>query len=404
MFDEFKKIPGGITAPQGFKAAGVASGIKESGKKDLALIFSELPTTAAAVFTTNRIPSASILVSKNHLAEGRIHAVVINSGNANACTGELGLEHAIQMAKATANWLEILPQNVLVASTGIIGVTLPMEKIKGGIAAAIKVLARGGSQDAAQAIMTTDTFFKEMAIQFEVGGQIVKIGGIAKGSGMIAPNMATMLAFLTTDAHISDGCLTDCLRESVNRTFNMITVDGQQSTNDMVAILANGMAGNKEIIFGKKSTFIFQEALNFVCQELAKMIIKDGEGATKFIEITIKGAESVDDAKRIAQAIANSNLVKTAFFGEDANWGRIMAAIGSSGAEFEPSKINLFFGSEMIVANGEGLSYEEARVNQVLKSAEIKVTVDLNTGEAGATVWTTDLSYEYVRINAAYRT
>lgn len=400
----FKKIPGGITAPSGFEATGVASGIKESGKKDLALIFSEAPGRAAVVFTTNKIQSASILVSKNHLAQGPVQAIVINSGNANTCTGEQGLSHAVQMAQITADLLKILPQNVLVASTGIIGVALPMEKVKQGITEAVKVLARGGSQEAAQAIMTTDTFFKETAIQFEVGGQIVKIGGIAKGSGMIAPNMATMLAFLTTDAHIEQICLRDCLRKSVNKSFNMITVDGQPSTNDMVAILANGMAGNNEIVLGRESASVFGTALDFVCQELAKMIVKDGEGATKFIEIQVKGAKNIDDARRVARAIANSNLVKTAFFGEDANWGRIMAAIGSAGAEFDPSKINLFFGSEMVVANGEGLFYEEARVNRVLKSAEIKVTVDLNTGEAGATVWTTDLSYEYVKINAAYRT
>jgi len=393
----FTKIPGGVTAPQGFKAAGLACGIKESGKKDLALIFSQVPAKAAAVFTSNKIKAAPLEVSRRHLSNGVAQAIIINSGNANACTGRQGFDDALQMAQSVAEPLKISPQDVLVASTGVIGNFLPMVKIKEGVKRAIQSLTDQGSSNAAEAIMTTDTFPKEIAFEFEIEGRRVRIGGIAKGSGMIAPNMATMLAFLTTDVKIDEPFLKDCLKRAVDSSFNTITVDGQMSTNDMVAILANGMVGNKEL-------GLFEEALHLVCQELAKMIVKDGEGATKFVEIVIEGAMSQDQAKGIALAIANSNLVKTAFYGEDANWGRIMAALGSSGGEIDPDKIEIFFGTERIVVQGVGIPYDQDKVSQILKSPEIQVTVNLNLGQAQARVWTTDLSPEYVKINAAYRT
>jgi glutamate N-acetyltransferase/amino-acid N-acetyltransferase len=406
LSDEFIFINGGITAPKGFKTNGIACGIKESGKKDLAIIFSEKPACAAGCFTMNKVQAAPVLVSKEHIKNGIIQSVVINSGNANACTGKEGLKNSALMAEVTADELKIDSDNVIVASTGIIGVQLPVNKIEQGIKDVVKTLSteRGNSKNAAEAIMTTDTFLKESAIKLNVDGTLVSMGGIAKGSGMIAPNMATMLCFITTDVNVKSNILDKCLKKAIDLSFNMITVDGETSTNDMVAILANGLAGNKEITEGSKEESLFQKALNFLCVEFAKMIVKDGEGATKFIEISVEKAKSFVDAKNIALSVANSNLVKTAFFGEDANWGRIMAAIGKTETDIDSNSIDIYFEDQQIVKNSIEMSFDKKEINQILKSKEIKVKIDLKNGTSKAKVWTSDLSYDYVKINAAYRT
>ncbi|MBI4744785.1 MAG: bifunctional glutamate N-acetyltransferase/amino-acid acetyltransferase ArgJ [Actinobacteria bacterium] len=397
----------GITAPKGFKANGIACGIKESGKKDLAIIFSEKPASAAAVFTTSKVQAAPVLVSKEYIEDGIIQAIIINSGNANACTGAKGLKNSILMTETTADELKINPRSVLIASTGIIGVQLPMDKIKQGVKDIVKTLSeqdQNSSKNAAEAIMTTDTFSKELSVELNLDGVLVSIGGMAKGSGMIAPNMATMLCFITTDVNIEKTVLENSLKKAVDLSFNMITVDGEISTNDMTAILANGLAGNKEITANSKEELLFQEALNFLCVELAKTIVKDGEGATKFIEISVENAKSFTDAKNIALSVANSNLVKTAFFGEDANWGRIMAAIGKAEADINSDLVDIYFEDQQIVKDGTGFLFDEEKINQILKSKEIKVKIDLKNGRDKAKVWTSDLSYDYVKINADYRT
>lgn len=406
MSGEFIVNNKGVTAPKGFKANGIACGIKESGKKDLAIIFSEKPACVAGCFTMNKVQAAPVLVSKEHMKSGIIQALVVNSGNANACTGEEGLKNSVLMTEFTAAELKISPQNILVASTGIIGVQLPIGKIKEGIKDVVKSLSveRGNSKNAAEAIMTTDTFSKELSVEFNIDDTLVSIGGIAKGSGMIAPNMATMLCFITTDANIKNNFLENNLKKAVDLSFNMITVDGETSTNDMVIILANGLAGNKEITEGSKEESIFCEALNFLCVELAKMIVKDGEGATKFIEISVENAKSFTDAKNIALSVANSNLVKTAFFGEDANWGRIMAAIGKTEVDINSDLVDIYFEDQQIVKGGMGFLLDEEKVSRILKSKEIKVKIDLKNGRDKAKVWTSDLSYDYVKINADYRT
>lgn len=401
---KIRAIEGGITAPKGFKAAGVSCGIKAGTKRDLALVCSEVPAKAAVVFTTNKMAAPPILLSRKNVSDGIAQAVLINSGNANACTGKRGLSDATKMSELVAEVLDVSSENVLVASTGVIGVPLPMEKVERGIKEAKVALDVGGHLEAAEAIMTTDTFPKEFAVEFELGGKVVVLGGMAKGSGMIAPNMATMLGFLSTDLAICRICLKACLVEAVNKSFNMITVDGGTSTNDMVVILANGLAGNEKLVLGEDDLPFFQKALDLVTQELAKMIIKDGEGITKFLDITVAGAKTFEDAKVAAMTVANSNLVKTAFFGEDANWGRIMAAIGYSGAECDPRKVSIHFNGKKIVENGMAASFDEDDVLGILKGEEIEVLIELGVGRERATVWTCDLSYDYVRINAAYRT
>jgi len=404
IMSKTKVIKGGVTAPVGFKAAGVSCGIKASGKKDVAVIFSEVSAKTSAVFTTNKMAAAPVHFSRCNTRNGICQAVVTNSGNANACTGLKGEEDALEMLDKAAEALGIRSQNVIVASTGIIGIPLPMDKIKKGITGVVPLLSKEAHADAAEAIMTTDTYSKEIAVQFEFRGKTVTIGGMAKGSGMIAPNMATMLAFLTTDINICRTCLNAGLFEAVNKSFNMITVDGETSTNDMVAILANGKAGNEELILGDDDCGIFEEALNYVTTELAKMIVKDGEGITKFIEIDVKGAKTGEDAKKAAMAIANSNLVKTAFFGEDANWGRIISAIGHSMAEIDPDTIDIYFDDAQVVKDSVGVSCDEKEIDKILKKKEIKLIVDLHIGNENVTVWTCDLSHDYVNINASYRT
>lgn len=402
---KFEVIPGGgVTSPRGFKAAGVYAGIKKKEKLDLALLYSETEAVAAAVFTTNRVKAAPILVTMAHVAQGKIQAVVANSGNANAGVGPQGVDAARKMAEETARTLGLKVSNVAVASTGVIGVPLPVAKAVAGIQAASRALSVSGGHLAAEAIMTTDTFPKEFALRFDLKGHQVTIGGMAKGSGMIHPNMATMLAFLTTDAAIDREALSQAFRSSVSRSFNMITVDGDTSTNDMALILANGQAENPTIKPGSEDLAVFQAALDEVTIYLAKAIARDGEGATKLLEVTVTGAQTEQEARRAAIAIARSNLVKTAIFGEDANWGRIIAALGYSGADFDPDLVDIYLGPLQVAAQGTGLAFDEEKAAEILHQKEVKILVDLKQGQGQATAWGCDLSYDYVRINGSYRT
>ena len=339
-----KTISGGVTAPQGFKAGGIACGIKKNQQLDLAIVVSEVPAVAAGIFTTNKVKAAPLQVSKEHLNRGQVRAIIANSGNANACVGEVGLATARGMAEAAATHLGLKAENVLVASTGVIGVPLPLEKITAQLQAGVDFVSPSGGSDAARAIMTTDTFLKELAVEFEVGGKQARIGGIAKGSGMIHPNMATMLGFITTDLAITPELLQLAIKRSGEVSFNRVTVDGDTSTNDCLFILANGLAGNQVIGEENAAFEEFQGALNFVCIELAKMIARDGEGATKFVEVRVSGADNERTAVQAAKAVATSSLVKTAIFGEDANWGRILAAVGYSGIDFNPDLVNIYLG------------------------------------------------------------
>lgn len=401
---EYTTIPGGICAPQGFKAAGVMVGIKNMTKEDVAIIYSEKAAAAAGMYTLNKMCAAPVTVTKRHLLDGYGRAMVINSGCANACTGDQGMQDAIAMAETTANALGIHPMDVTVASTGVIGTFLPMEKVKHGIEMAAQALSSQGHDSAMRAIMTTDTFVKEISIEFPIGGVMVRMGAMAKGAGMIEPNMATMLGFITTDAAIAPEILKKALHDAVEHSFNAITVDGDTSTNDMVIVLANGMANNALIADEGETYKAFYAALKYVCIYLAKLIVRDGEGATKFLEITVQGAIHFTDAKLAAKSIANSPLVKTAFFGQDPNWGRIVAAAGYSGAEMNQARVALWIGGHQIVAEGKGTGFTGEALKQVMAERDIAITLDLGVGEAQATVWTCDFSYEYVRINGEYTT
>lgn len=404
--DSLTVINGGINAPMGFKAAGVNAGIRKKNKCDLSLIFSQYPASAAGAFTLNKVKAAPLLLTMSNLESGMAQAVVVNSGNANSCNGQQGMADARRMADLTGELLGIEPGLVVVSSTGVIGQPLPMDKIEQGIRMASSALSenKDGGTAAAEGIMTTDTVLKEAAIRINVGGKPVTIGAMAKGSGMIHPNMATMLCFITTDASVPAACLKDMLRKAVDKSFNMVTVDGDTSTNDMVVILANGAAGSETLDFGHPDLPVFQSALNHICIKLAKMIAGDGEGATKTIEVQVKGACSHADARKAASTIAGSNLVKTAVFGEDANWGRIITALGYSGAEFNPDVVDIFLGPVQVAQNGAGLAFDEIAAKEVLQGTETVITVDLKNGEASATAWGCDLTYDYVRINASYRT
>lgn len=399
------ECPCGITGPKGFYAAGVHSGIKKV-KKDLALVFSTEPARVAGIFTTNKVPAAPVLVDKLQLGiSTSFRAILINSGNANACTGERGLNDAWSMVSTTASALGIHRSEVLVSSTGVIGQYLPMEQITTGIAEAASMLDAGAHTSAAEAIMTTDKFPKELAVRVVLDGVDVTIGGMAKGSGMIAPNMATMLAFITTDAAISSELLQASLKDAADRSFNRISVDGDTSTNDMVLMLANGVAGNRELNDPADPRYAaFYEALEYLLVRLSKMIVVDGEGATKFIEIEVSGAATEQAAVQAARAIANSNLVKTAINGEDANWGRILAAVGYSGIEFDPAGVEIYFGDVPILRKDYLIDFSEEAAKRVLMEREIKISVHLHQGAASASFWTCDLSKDYVAINANYRT
>jgi len=397
-----KVIKGGITAPRGFKAAGMHSGIKASGKKDLALIYSIVPANAAAVFTKNMVKAAPILVSMDHIRGGKAQAIIANSGCANACTGIDGLADARTMAQATASVLNVRENHVLVASTGTIGPRMPMKNVLNGIRTLSKRISSDGGIDAADAILTTDTRKKEIAVQVKAGGKTFTIGGIAKGSGMIAPNMATMFAFITTDAGIPAFKLRAYLKEAVERSFNMTVVDRDTSTNDCVFLLANGEAGSL-MLFGSAEKE-FKQALEYVLIYLAKEIARDGEGATKLIEVKASGADSISNARAIARTVAGSNLVKSAIFGEDPNFGRIMAAAGYSGAQFDPENVNVFIGSTQVVKGGKATAFSNNNVRKHLKGKEVLINIMLGQGVQMATAWGCDLTYDYVKINAKYHT
>ncbi len=387
----------------GFKFAGVTCGIKKSKKKDLALIFSERPATAAALFTTNRVKAAPVLVGMRRMRRGIIQAVIANSGNANACTGARGVRDAETMCHEAANHLKIDPGLILPSSTGLIGVPLPMEKIKGGIKKAARILSPDSFTDAADAIRTTDRFIKIASQTCHLNGKKVVVTGMVKGAGMIAPHMATMLAYILTNAAVGRDCLRAILKRCADRTFNCVTVDGDVSTNDTVLFLANGAARNSPVRSGKEENVLFQAA-HKVMKELALKLVEDGEGTTKVVEVRVEGARFASEARKVAFSVANSKLVKTAFFGEDPNFGRIMVAIGYAGVPVNPDKIDVFFDSVPVVRRSVGLPSNESRAAQVLKRHSFMVKIHLHQGKASASVWTSDLSHEYVRINSAYRT
>lgn len=402
-----KITEGGVTAAKGFTANGIHCGIrKNKTKRDLSLIFSSVPANAASVYTTNLVKGAPLTVTKKHLEDGKAQAVICNSGNANTCNAN-GIEIAERMSELTAAALGIQPEDVIVASTGVIGQPLSLEPI----AAGMEALAAGlGAHSvlAAEGIMTTDTKKKEIAVSFDIGGVECKIGGIAKGSGMIHPNMATMLVFITTDCAISTQMLKLALSTDIQSTFNMVSVDGDTSTNDMVSILANGMAGNKEITTEGEDFSEFMKALNTVTVYLCKAIAGDGEGATKMIECSVTGAKELMTAKTVAKSVICSSLTKAAMFGADANWGRVLCAIGYSGAEVDVGKVDVAFASAAgeiaVCKNGAGVDFSEEKAKQILLEHEITIKIDLNDGDACAVAWGCDLTYDYVRINGDYRT
>ncbi len=400
-----KVIKGGITAPQGFMAQGVCAQIKYKDRLDVAVIYSKTPCVAAAVYTTNQVRAACVDICQEHLKNNVAQAIVVNSGNANACTGEKGRFNAIETASYLASLLNLQPEAVLPASTGVIGVQMPLDKMLKGIKAATESLSTSGSHNAALAIMTTDSVHKEIAVELELQGRPVRVAGIAKGSGMIHPNMATMLAFITTDVSINSLCLEQMLKSSVDISYNMISVDRDTSTNDMAIVLANGLAANPTIEDETDPDYkAFKAALDYVNISLAKKIAQDGEGATHLMEVRVTGATDSLTARSIARAITASNLVKTAVFGQDANWGRILAAAGYSGADFDPATVDIYLGEVQVARDGMGLSFDEARAKQELGAKTVFITLDLKAGDAQATAWGCDLSYDYVKINADYRT
>ena len=401
-------IDGGVCAAEGFRAAGIHCGIRKNrDKKDLALIVSDVPAAAAAVYTTNLVKGAPLTVTKKHIADGKAQAVICNSGNANTCNAD-GIEIAEQMSALVGGALKINPSDVIVASTGVIGQPLRLEPIAAGIPVLTTALSTDGSGDACTAIMTTDTRKKEVAVEFTLAGKCCHLGGISKGSGMIHPNMATMLVFLTTDAAISAPMLKKALSGDVRKTFNMISVDGDTSTNDMVAIMANGLAGNPEITEENGDFAVFMQALNTVTVQLCRMIAGDGEGATKLLECAVTGAKNQEAAATVARSVISSSLTKAAMFGEDANWGRVLCAIGYSGADVDVNKVDVRFhssaGEVQVCENGAGLDFSEELAAKVLHESEIDIIIELNDGQGEATAWGCDLSYDYVKINGDYRT
>ncbi len=419
-----KQIPGGVTAPKGFTASGVHCGVKKGkgdgnqppmskmpevleGKKDLALIVSEQPCVAAAVYTMNRVKAAPLYVTMDHLENGEAQAIVANSGNANACAPN-SHEHAETMCQLAAQATGLRPSDFVVASTGVIGQELNIDAIAQGLPAAAAALSKDGSDAAANAIMTTDTVKKELSVTCSVGGKTVTIGAIAKGSGMIHPNMGTMLCFVTTDCAITHEMLTDALHEIVPRTFNRVTVDGDTSTNDMCVVLANGMAGNELIEWKDDSYTVFYKTLYYVFEQLARAIAADGEGASKLITCTVANARSEESAERLSKAVVGSSLVKAAMFGSDANWGRVLCAMGYSKAPFRPEYVDVKFSSAvgeiLVCEQGAGVDFDEESAKSILSQDEVIILVDLHEGEYQATCWGCDLTYDYVKINGDYRT
>lgn len=403
MFSE-KNAAAGVTFPKGFKAAGVKAGIKKSGNLDLALIYTEKEAAVAGVFTKNAVAAAPVIVSREVVKGGKAHAIVANAGCANACTGEAGIANARKMAALAAAEVGCAAEEVLVGSTGIIGVNLPMNKLEAGIKAAAAELSEDGSKNAGNAIITTDTYSKACSCEVEIGGKAVRFGAIAKGSGMIQPNMATMLCYITTDANISSQLMQKALSDIVEVSFNMISVDGDMSTNDTVLVLANGESGAPEIKAGSTEYDKFYATLKEICQELSKRIAADGEGATKFLTINVKGTKTFEDAKTVAMSIAKSPLVKTAFFGEDPNWGRVICAVGYAGIPMVPEKTVIKFGGIPVYANGLGAEFKEEDIHKVMAEHDIVIDVEMGMGDAEATVWSCDFSYEYVKINGEYHT
>jgi glutamate N-acetyltransferase/amino-acid N-acetyltransferase len=397
------ECPGGVSAAKGFLTNGIYCGIRKA-KKDIAIIQSTTPATAAGVFTLNKTQAACVLVDKLQLKKSAVcSAIIVNSGNANACTGERGLNDTWTMVEETANALQVPNDQVLVSSTGVIGQYLPMDRILDGIRQLSTQLTPAGNKEAAEAIMTTDTFPKEAAVRFTLGSSTVTIGGMAKGSGMIAPNMATMLAFITTDATIDQLLLTKALQQANGRSFNRITVDGDMSTNDMALILANGQAGNAPIKEYTEEYQLFVSALEYVMIKLAKMIARDGEGATKLVEILVTGAKSEEEGVQAARSVANSNLVKTAIHGADANWGRILAAVGYSGIDFNPDIVEVSFDDVPILKRNYEIVLDEEKAKAALSKDTVTISINLNQGSCSARMWTCDLTKEYVHINASYR-
>ena len=402
-----KQIEGGVCAAKGYTASGIYCGIrKRNDKNDLALIFSKVPAHAAAVYTTNLVKGAPLTVTKQHIADGIAQAVICNSGNANTCNND-GLEIAEKMSALAAEQLGISPRDVIVASTGVIGQKLNITPVADHIGELAAALSPEGEDEAAKAIMTTDLVMKKIAVEFEIDGKICRLGGIAKGSGMIHPNMATMLVFLTTDAAISAPMLRKALSHDVQKTFNMLSVDGDTSTNDMVAIMANGLAGNAEITEEGPAFDIFMKALNTVTISLCRTIAGDGEGATKLLECDVTGAADEKTAAVVAKSVITSSLLKAAMFGADANWGRVLCAIGYSGADLDVNKVDVAFKSAKGILpgckNGAGVDFSEETAKVILLEKEITILVDLNSGNASATAWGCDLTYDYVKINGDYR-
>ncbi|MBE0477603.1 bifunctional glutamate N-acetyltransferase/amino-acid acetyltransferase ArgJ [Candidatus Aerophobetes bacterium] len=406
-------IQGGVTSPLGFQASGVHCGIKKNSP-DLALIYSEFPAVADGMFTTNKVKAAPVILSQKKMRKGQARVIVANSGNANACTGKKGFENALRICQMAAEILGIDSREVLVASTGVIGEQLPMDKVENGIRMAAKELSSQGSRQAVEAILTTDTNIKELALETDISGQgkkKVKIGGIAKGSGMIAPNLATMLCFITTDACITRDALREALQRAVDKSFNQISVDGDMSTNDTVIILANGKAGNKKIKTWRKKPTLrvkdvnfekFCESLEHLCIYLAKSIVKDGEGATKMFEVKVEQAPFPQDARRVARAVADSNLVKTAIAGASPNWGRIMAALGSAHTRIRPERVDILINDVLVVRNGESEGASLSSLREVLSADNIKILIKLNQGMCEASFWGCDLTEKYVKINKRY--
>ncbi len=405
--DTIKQIKGGVCAPLGFKANGIYCGIrKNKTKRDLSLIVSDVPASTAAVYTTNLVKGAPLLVTKKHIENGIASAVICNSGNANTCNAD-GVEVAEKTCALVGEALNIPAEDVVVASTGVIGQRLDITPIAEGIPTLVAGLG-DKSSDAAEGIMTTDVAKKEIAISFTVGGKECKMGGIAKGSGMIHPNMATMLVFITTDASISPEMLSRALKSDIADTFNMVSVDGDTSTNDMVTVMANGLAGNEKIVAEGEDFGAFMKALNTVTVYLCKMIAGDGEGATKRLECSVTGASSVAVAKTVAKSVICSSLVKAAMFGADANWGRVLCAVGYSGADIDVNKIDVSFksvaGEVLVCKNGAGVDFSEDEAKKILLEGEIEIAISLNSGSFSATAWGCDLTYDYVKINGDYRT
>ncbi|MBQ4404204.1 MAG: bifunctional glutamate N-acetyltransferase/amino-acid acetyltransferase ArgJ [Selenomonadaceae bacterium] len=403
MFSDIHKTAG-VCYPQGFTAAGVRAGIKKNGNLDVAVIYTEKKAAVAGVFTKNLVAAAPVHLSKIVVGTGTAHAVVANAGCANACTGEQGIRDAEKMATIAAQELNCRADDVIVASTGLIGSNLPMDKMEAGIKDAVKNLSKDGSVNAGNAIVTTDTYSKACATEVEIGGVQVRFGAIAKGSGMIRPDMATMLCFITTDADIDQKLLQQALRDATEVSFNCMTVDGDMSTNDSVVVLANGAAGNKKIVERGDDYEKFYETLKNICVEMAKRIASDGEGATKFITINVTGAESFADAKKVGMAVANSPLCGTAIFGTDPNVGRFICAVGYSGVQIIPEKVIIKFGDIVVYEKGLVTKFDEEATRKILSEHDIVIDIELGLGDAAATVYTCDLSFQYIKINADYTT